>query len=225
MSTECVTYLFDSEEIAFMASSMGYRTLTGFDFGETAFGADEAVNILSSLVNRGVYENTQEHFRLNEPFRVMITMMCECGQLLCIRFVDDSRSELCCYLSEGKMLVCSLFCGKTRLTLTDESGLWELMLSDGALPPEKDGLQHRLPQYTAQELSELLSDGMLCGDNEITVWMERKNTTLGISADIILAQRALGNVLITRKDGYTEQYPYTKEKLRELLSTLLEMSL
>ena len=66
---------------------------------------------------------------------------------------------------------------------------------------------------------------MLCGDNEITVWMERKNTTLGISADIILAQRALGNVLITRKDGYTEQYPYTKEKLRELLSTLLEMSL
>ena len=224
-----VSYLFTSSELTVMVLSMGYKNIVGFDLGRSNNDLSSMINTLNSMVNRNIYKNTDRYFHLNEPYREMIKMMCTAEEILCIKFKNNSFSDLCCYISENSILVCELAGGnkKIKLTVMSPASLWNLLNDGKCLPVPKNA-----ESASEYETDMLLKDvnrshegDFLIPDMNVSVRIEKYNIVTGKRAAVVVIEKALNNYISYIKYDNIVNYVYSHEKLKEIFYDILEMKL
>ena len=227
-----ISYLFTYSEMSVMVLSMGYKNIVGFDLGIIDSDQCSIFNTLNSMVNRNIYKNTDRCFYLNEPYREMIKMMCTAKEILCIKFKNNSFSDLCCYISEDNILVCELSREnkKVRITVMSSDSLWNLLIEDKRLPIYKNAKNAEVDSkyetdIPLEDVDKLHGVGILTPDINVSVRIEKYNIISGGRVDAVTIEKALNNYISYLKDGIVTNYVYSHEKLKKIFYDILEMKL
>ena len=217
-------YIFSNAEIALMAYSRGFRKIVGFELPGNSSDEDDTIRTLNFLVNKGIYENTDNTFHMKEPFRSMITQMCRSQEIICVHYSDDNNSDLCCYPSD-QILVCeqSSDCSRIKMNLCSIQELNERIISE--VKTVKKG-EHLYPEeQLISETDAFIENGKLSPNSTASLWVEKRNLVSGKRADLFLFEKALSSYLVCRRDGHAVMTGSSPGEITDSLIGLWEMEL